>query len=161
MKIFLKFVWRSLPVNLKDFLRPKIVFLLKFFPTVFGRQYLTHPIGKVSVPYFTKSALKRSFSQQGEDLILDRVLTSVLRKDVFKPHTYVDVGAYDAIDHSVTYLLYLRGWKGVVFDPSLSTQKSFKRWRKRDVFVNAVVGNEDGVDVDFYVPKYSLGDQYL
>ena len=114
MKIFLKFVWRSLPVNLKDFLRPKIVFLLKFFPTVFGRQYLTHPIGKVSVPYFTKSALKRSFSQQGEDLILDRVLTSVLRKDVFKPHTYVDVGAYDAIDHSVTYLLYLRGWNGVV-----------------------------------------------
>ena len=161
MKNFLKSVWRSLPINLKDFLRPKILLLLKFFSSIVGRQYLNHPIGKVSVPYLTKSSLKRSFAQQGEDLILDRVLTRVLRKDVFKCHTYVDVGAYDAIDHSVTYLLYLRGWNGVVFDPSLSTQKSFKRWRKRDVFVNAVVGNEDGVDVDFYIPKRSLSDQSL
>jgi FkbM family methyltransferase len=120
---------------------------------------LHHSIGKVSAPYLTKSALKRSFAQQGEDLILDRVLTRVLHKDIFKPHTYVDVGAYDAIDSSVTYLLYLRGWNGVVFDPSSFTQKSFKRWRKRDVFVDAVVGNEDGVDVDFYIPKYSLSDQ--
>ena len=161
MRIFLKSVWRSLPKNVKDFLRPKIINLLKFFSSVLGRQYLDHLTGKVSVPYFTKSALKRSFAQQGEDLILDRVLTRVLHKDVLKPHTYVDVGAYDAIDHSVTYLLYLRGWNGVVFDPSLSTQKSFKRWRKRDVFVNAVVGNEDGVDVDFYIPKRSLSDQAL
>ena len=161
MKNFLKSVWRSLPKNLKDFLRPTIFALLKFVSSVVGRQYLNHPIGKVSVPYFTKSALKRSFAQQGEDLILDRVLTLILRKDVFKRHTYVDVGAYDAIDHSVTYLLYLRGWNGVVFDPSLSTQKSFKRWRKRDIFVNAVVGNEDGVDVDFYIPKRSLSDQSL
>ena len=118
-------------------------------------------MGKVNVPYFTKFRLKKSFAQQGEDLILDRVLTRILLKDVFKPHTYVDVGAYDAIDHSVTYLLYLRGWKGVVFDPSLSTLKSFKRWRKKDIFINAVVGEEDGVDVDFYIPKYALGDQCL
>lgn len=142
-----------MPKDLKDFLRPTIVVLLKFVLGVVGAQSLKKPIGKISVPHFTKSALKRSFAQQGEDLILDRVLTRVLRKDVFKPHTYVDVGAYDAIEHSVTYLLYLRGWNGVVFDPSLSTQKSFKRWRKRDVFVNAVVGNEDGVDVDFYIHK--------
>lgn len=161
MKKTLKSVWSSLPKNLKDFLRPKILYLLKFLFSVVGFQYLNHPIGKVSVPYFTKSTLKRSFAQQGEDLILDRVLTHVLRKDVFEPHTYVDVGAYDAIDHSVTYLLYLRGWKGVVFDPSLSTQKSFERWRKRDVFVNAVVGNQDGVDVDFYIPKRALSDQSL
>jgi FkbM family methyltransferase len=80
---------------------------------------------------------------------------------VFKPHTYVDVGDYDAIDHSVTYLLYLRGWKEIVFDPSFSTLKSFARWRKRDVFINAVVGEGDGVDVNFYIPKHSLGDQSL
>ena len=161
MKYFLKKVWRSLPQNLKDFLMPLIIVLIKLISSVFGLQNLNHSIGKAAVPYLTKFLLKRSFAQQGEDLILDRVLTRVLHKDVFKPHTYVDVGAYDSIDHSVTYLLYLRGWKGVVFDPSLSTLKSFQRWRKKDIFINAVVGEKDGIDVEFFIPKRALGDQSL
>ena len=159
MKYFLKKVWRSLPQNLKDFLMPLIIVLIKLISSVFGLQNLNHSIGKVAVPYLTKFLLKRSFAQQGEDLILDRVLTRVLNKNVSKPHTYVDVGGYDAIDTSVTYLLYLRGWRGVIFDPSQSTLRSFKKWRKRDSFVNAVVGDEDGIDVEFYIPKRSLGDK--
>ena len=161
VKNVLKLVWRKLPRKMKTISKPIIIRWITLISSALGFQFLRHPIGKVSVPYFTKSLLKRSFAQQGEDLILDRILTRVLCKDVSKPHTYVDVGAYDAIDHSVTYLLYLRGWKGVVFDPSVSTLKSFKIWRKRDVFVNAVVGEEDDVDVEFFIPKSSLDDQSL
>ena len=161
MKKVLKLTWNSLPTNFKDFSRPIIIKSINLISSFFGIQYVKNPMGKATVPYLTKFRLKRSFAQQGEDLILDRVLTRVLNKDVFKPHSYVDVGAYDAVEHSVTYLLYLRGWKGIVFDPSLSTLKSFKRWRKKDVFINAVVGEEDGVDVDFFIPKHSLGDQSL
>lgn len=158
MKNLLKLFWRSLPINLKDFLRPNIVKSQKFLSSVLGLQYLKHPIGRVSAPYLNKYLLKRSFAQQGEDLILDKILTVLLGKDVCTPHTYVDVGAYDAIDLSVTYLLYLRGWRGIVFDPSSTTHKSFKRWRKRDTFIEAVVGREDCIDVEFFVPKASIGD---
>ena len=161
MKKILKKAWKFLPPNIKDFSRPIIYQLINITASAFGIQLLDDSIGKVHVPYFTKFRLKKSFAQQGEDLILDRVFNKILLKDVFKTHTYVDVGAYDAIDHSVTYLLYLRGWKGVVFDPSISTLKSFRRWRKKDIFINAVVGEEDGVDVNFYIHKDSYGDQCL
>ena len=161
MNKVLKKAWRFLPPNIKDFSRPIIIKCFILISSAFSIQFVKDSMGKVNVPYFARFRLKKSFAEQGEDLILDRVFTRILLKDVFKPHTYVDVGAYDAIDHSVTYLLYLRGWKGIVFDPSLSTLKSFKRWRKKDIFVNAVVGEEDGVDVDFYIPKYALGDQCL
>ena len=51
-------------------------------------------------------------------------------------------------------MLYLRNWKGIIFDPSKEALKGFKRWRSRDTFVNAIVGEEDNIDVDFYFSKY-------
>jgi FkbM family methyltransferase len=157
----LKRVWTTLPPALKDVLRPALKGAATALRTLVGAQALDHAIGRVSVPHLTKAKLKRSFAQQGEDLILDRILTRVLGRDVREPGIYVDVGAFDAVDHSVTYLLYRRGWSGVVFDPSTRTQRSFRRRRPRDTFVNAVVGAEDGVDVDFFIPAASTGDQSL
>lgn len=157
----IRLVWQHLPLNLRIFLKPRIIRILGIFASMFSFQFLNHPIGRVSVPYFSRWLLRRSYAQQGEDLILDRILTRVLGKDVFQSYTYVDVGAYDAVDHSVTYLLYLRGWRGIVFDPSHSTRKSFRRWRRKDIFINAVVGQEDGVEVEFYVPKDASRDQSL
>jgi FkbM family methyltransferase len=119
-----------------------------------GKQYLRQSIGKVKIPYFAKHYLKRSVAQQGEDLLLDRVITRVLKRDVFKPRIYVDVGAYHPIDHSATYLLYARGWKGVVFDPSFETERLFNKWRPRDVFVRAIVGELEEL-TEFYTPKSS------
>lgn len=84
-----------------------------------------------------------------------------LRDDVFDRKTYVDVGAYDAVDHSIPYLLYLRGWRGVTFGPSAATRRSFERWRKNDTFINAVVGDLDGIDAEFFVHKTADGDKSL
>lgn len=123
-----------------------------------GSQYLNQEIGKVKVPYSSKIYLKRSFSQQGEDLILDRIITRILKWNIKEKRNYVDVGAYHAIEHSVTYLLYLRRWKGIVFDPSRSTLKTFRQLRKRDIFINAVVGNDDLSEVDFYIPTSARTD---
>ena len=140
---------------------PRLLFCLKIFCALFGFQHQQHPIGRVEVPHLSKSRLKRSFAQQGEDLILDSIMTRVLGWDVTKKRQYVDVGAYDAVTHSVTYLLYLRGWNGVVFDPSDETKRSFKRWRDRDRFVGAVVGRDDNEDVNFYIPAKAQSDQSL
>lgn len=159
-KLFKK-IWRSFPDKVKYKLRSKIIFIIKTIYNFLGFQYLDHDTGRVSVPYFTKSKLKKSFAQQGEDLILDRIITRVLGLDINKPRNYVDVGAFDAVEHSVTYLLYLRDWRGIVFDPSTKTRKSFEFWRKKDVFVNAVVGEEDGVNVDFFIRKDADDDQSL
>ena len=161
MKQLIKNIWRLLPDSIKNKLRPKIIFVIKIIYSFFGFQFLNHDICKVSVPHLAKFRLKKSFAQQGEDLILDRIITRVLGLDITKPKNYVDVGAYDAIDHSVTYLLYLRGWQGIVFDPSKKTCKSFKFWRKRDNFINAVVGKEDQVNVDFFIKKNANDDQSL
>ena len=155
--IFQKF-WKSLR---SSFIRPFLRDLIIGIKRVLGIQHLNQAIGKARVPYLNRYLLKKSFSQQGEDLILDRIITRVLRDDIFDRKTYVDIGAYDAIDHSVTYLLYLRGWSGIVFDPSVSTRRSFERWRKNDIFVNAVVGEVDRIDVEFFIHKTAVGDKSL
>ena len=159
----IKEIFFSLPSGVQKFLTPKIVHIIKLVFAISGRQLLDNPIGGVDVPFAAKPLLKKSFAQQGEDLILDRILSGVLKKDLFGNHTYVDVGGYDPVRHSVTYLLYLRGWNGVVFDPSVATTRLFRQWRKRDNVVNAVVGKTDNVDVDFYVKRSGaitqIGDQ--
>ena len=155
--------YRALPLSMQRYFAPKIGHFMKLAYSLFGFQLLDSAIGKAKVPFSAKSYLKKSFAQQDEDLILDRVFSGILQKDLSQRHTYVDVGAYDPVKHSVTYLLYLRGWNGIVFDPSIETARSFKRWRKRDKVVNAVVGETDGIDVDFFVKRSGaitqVGDQ--
>lgn len=116
-------------------------------------QALISPIGKVKTSFLVRPFLKKSVAQQGEDLILDRILSRLLEMDLSQPGMFVDVGAYHAVDHSVTYLLYKRGWRGIAFDPSTVTRKSFKIWRPKDTFVCKAVGETDDVDVPFFVPK--------
>jgi FkbM family methyltransferase len=159
----LKKIFKMLPESMHRYLKPKIARHIKLAYAILGFQLLDNVIGKAKVPWSTKPYLKKSFAQQGEDLILDRVFSGVLHKDLSQSHTYVDVGAYDPVKHSVTYLLYLRGWNGIVFDPSIETARLFKKWRKRDKVINAVVGETDGIDVNFFVKRSGaitqVGDQ--
>ena len=158
---FLKGIWRKLPSNARLRIRFYAKTMTSMTSSLFGRQNLTSPVGRVKVPHFTKSKLRMSFAQQGEDLILDRIIHRVLGWDLNEKRLYVDVGPYDAIDHSVTYLLYLRGWSGIVFDPSLETKKSFERARPKDIFINALVGDDDEKEVAFYVPKTEQRDKSI
>ncbi len=119
------------------------------------RQALIHPVGLVKTPIYTHPYLRRSFSQQGEDLILMRIITNLLQWDRKLKRTYIDVGAFHPIDSSLTYVLYRLGWRGIAFDPSIEAKKAFRFWRKGDTFIRAVVGKNDNKKVDFYVPKGS------
>lgn len=84
-----------------------------------------------------------SYAQQGEDLILDRILLSICGCDLQEKYHYVDVGAYHPISHSLTYLLYKRGWSGLCVDMSIETGKLFKSYRPKDRFVCSAVGSSD------------------
>jgi len=83
-------------------------------------------------PEFAQRAL--SYAQEGEDLILARMFADI------ENGFYVDIGAHHPFRFSNTYLLYLRGWKGVNIDASPGSMKLFDLHRPRDTNIEALVG---------------------
>ncbi|WP_395230669.1 FkbM family methyltransferase, partial [Escherichia coli] len=59
--------------------------------------------------------------------------------------TYVDVGAADPEEHSVTHAFYTRGWSGINIEPS---QEHFERLvsaRTRDLNLKVACAREAGL----------------
>ena len=96
-----------------------------------------------SVPSASAHTELVSYSQNGEDVRLWRVFRDVAHG------FYVDVGAGDPWDGSVTRLFYDRGWSGVSVEPS-PVHEELAAARPRDVTIRAVVGDVDGT-VPFFV----------
>ena len=82
---------------------------------------------------------KRSYSQEGEDLIVDRLLGG--KKKGF----YVEVGAHHPFRFSNTYYFYRKGWSGICIDPLPGIRKSFNRWRPRDLFLEIGISAKPGI----------------
>ncbi len=82
---------------------------------------------------------KRSYSQQGEDMILHSLFQT--RATGF----YVDVGAHHPVRYSNTYYFYRRGWSGINIDAMPGSMAPFRRFRPRDVNIEAGVAAERGV----------------
>jgi FkbM family methyltransferase len=80
---------------------------------------------------------RKSYSQEGEDLIIDRILS---KKNGF----YVDVGCHHPFRFSNTYLFYKKGWCGIGIDALPGTKKLFNRWRSRDITIEMGVSSEPG-----------------
>ncbi|MCW5896052.1 MAG: FkbM family methyltransferase [Bacteroidetes bacterium] len=77
---------------------------------------------------------KRSYAQEGEDLILRRYL------NVERSGFYVDVGAHHPIKFSNTYLFYKIGWSGINIDAMPGAMEMFRKLRPRDINIEAAVG---------------------
>jgi FkbM family methyltransferase len=78
-----------------------------------------------------------SYAQNGEDLLLARAF----------PHPdgfYIDVGANDPADLSVTKFFSDRGWTGVNVEPQPAMFDRLVRDRPRDVNLNLAVTDRDG-----------------
>ena len=86
-----------------------------------------------------RQCVYNSFSQNWEDVIIDRLLNYP------KKGFYVEIGAYHPKRLSNTYRFYKRGFWGVVVEPNPKVAREFKRDRPRDKFVSAGVGAKDGV----------------
>ncbi|MDK2871445.1 MAG: hypothetical protein PWQ16_797 [bacterium] len=84
--------------------------------------------------YFFKY-LNRSFSQEGEDMILRRIFGD--KRNGF----YVDVGAHHPFRFSNTFYFYEIGWRGINIDATPGSMELFNRFRKRDVNLELAVGN--------------------
>jgi FkbM family methyltransferase len=91
----------------------------------------------------------RSYAQQGEDLVISNLFS--LLNITAKP-TYLDVGAFDPIVHSNTYLMYRAGGHGVLVEPNPAKVAHLREVRPRDVTLNIGVGLAAGSSTaDYYV----------
>jgi FkbM family methyltransferase len=85
-----------------------------------------------------------SYSQHGEDIVLLRALANT------DGGFYVDVGAYDPTEESVTRLFYERGWRGVNIDPSPEAIGRFEIERPDEINLAVAAGDRDG-ETEFFV----------
>jgi len=70
---------------------------------------------------------KRSYSQSGEDMIINNILCGV------KKGFYVDIGANNPWIQSNTMFFYEKGWTGINVDATPGSMKVFRKLRKRDI----------------------------
>lgn len=91
-----------------------------------------------------------SWAQNREDILLWRALCHVTEG------TYVDVGAADPVEDSVTKLFYDRGWSGLNVEPVPAFADRLREERERDVTVQACAGSSPGSATLHLVPETGL-----
>jgi FkbM family methyltransferase len=84
-----------------------------------------------------------SYSQNGEDVVLNRVLSHV------EIGTYIDIGAGHPTEDSVTKNFYDRGWFGINIEPDDRFYPLYEVERILDHNIKACVSNEKG-EVDYW-----------
>ena len=82
-----------------------------------------------------------SYAQNYEDVILWRALRDVERG------FYVDIGAADPLEDSVTNAFYERGWSGINIEPLDEYFRKLTEARPRDTNINAAVAQEAGLRI--------------
>jgi FkbM family methyltransferase len=90
-----------------------------------------------------------SYAQNAEDVVLARALAEV------KEGFYVDVGACDPVEHSITYHFYNQGWRGINFEPGRIFEK-LAAARPRDVNLPVAVSDRPG-EMTFYEYPNAIG----
>ena len=107
------------------------------------KKFIAYAVREVRRKLYTQP-VKGSYSQNGEDLIIDKILG--FKRDGF----YIDIGAGDPKRFNNTKRFYLRGWRGVNIEPNVSIFKRIERDRKRDINLNVGIGNDEG-KMSFFV----------
>ena len=117
--------------------------------------------GKFLSSYFLiRGKVYPSFSQAGEDQVIKYLMNDCLK--ISQP-SYLDVGTYHPIFGNNTYYFYSRGSKGVCVEPDPRYARLIKKYRRRDIFVQAGISIGDDNALDFFVfpEKYSGWNTFL
>lgn len=93
---------------------------------------------------------KLTFSQEGEDVLLNRIFYNI--EDGF----FVDVGANHPYRFSNTYRLYTRGWSGINIEPNPELIKIFQNERKRDINIQIGISMKSDELEYFYYQNSTL-----
>ena len=97
---------------------------------------------------------KPSFSQAGEDQVIRFLLNDFLKIEKI---TYLDIGTNHPLFGNNTFYFYSRGAQGVCVEPDTRYAGLIKKYRKRDVFLQAGMSTGNETTADFYIfpRKYS------
>ncbi len=87
-----------------------------------------------------------SYAQNFEDVLLWRALGHI------QGGFYIDAGANDPVDHSVTKAFYDAGWHGINIEPLPAFARLFDEQRPRDINLAVAAGAADGSLTLFDVP---------
>lgn len=87
-----------------------------------------------------------SYSQCGEDLIMDFVLRDL---GIEKP-SYIDIGAHHPCFINNTFLFYQKGARGINIEPDPLLFAEFVNMRKEDTNLNIGIGEKSG-EADFFI----------
>jgi FkbM family methyltransferase len=96
------------------------------------------------------STAKISYAQNREDVLLARLFSH--RKTGF----YIDVGAHDPVNYSITKYFYDLGWHGINVEPSSDIFPRLSAARARDINLNFGLSNTDGA-LTFYEAAKGAG----
>jgi FkbM family methyltransferase len=78
-----------------------------------------------------------SYSQNGEDILLDRVFGDEVGR-------YMDVGSYHPFIGNNTFFFYERGWRGISIEPTQQGYALLQAHRPEDLNLNLAVSDQDG-----------------
>lgn len=100
---------------------------------------------------------KKSFSQEGEDMVLERIYEH--KFDGF----YVDVGAHHPMRFSNTYHFYKKGWRGINIDGLPGSMENFNKYRKGDINIETLISDNplEYLYYQFEEPALNTIDQEL
>ena len=91
------------------------------------------------------------YAQNFEDVYLWRCFGTS------KSGFFVDVGAEQPVIDSVTYKLYLNGWRGVNIEPQPEYFKQLEIMRPEDINLNIAIGLAEDTSLDFFATTDAIG----
>jgi FkbM family methyltransferase len=95
---------------------------------------------------------KLSFSQFGEDLIV----YNLFKKLGIQTGKYIEIGAFDPLLFSNTYLFYRNGWRGILVEPNPVGYRKLVSRRPQDMVLNLAISN-CASSVDFVLNEARSG----
>ena len=102
-----------------------------------------------------KGKVQPSFSQAGEDQVMRYLINDCLK---IKNPDYLDIGTHHPVWGNNTFYFYSRGSKGVCIEPDERYAKLIRKYRKRDIFLQAGVSAGQEKKKEFYIfPKQYSG----
>ncbi len=94
---------------------------------------------------------KKTFSQCGEDIIIDFIFQQFKVKNPI----YIDIGAHHPYYLSNTAFFYNKGCLGINVEPDPQLFELIKKERPNDICLNVGVGEKSGTTANFYIMSES------
>jgi len=86
---------------------------------------------------------KISFSQSGEDVILNHCLSEI--NDCRDAFFYVDIGCFHPITFNNSFFLSMSGWRGINVDPQPLSIAAFRMMRPNDINIVGAISDKSEI----------------